>query len=120
MTELTKSLDKYPIQKGFNLLGLELSDLELNELQYKKYISLESRDLSEIGTLFILAAALSAANSGNIKKTITFRDLIKAATESVGCSGIPIYCWNSNSAGKCYLYLTLVASKPAIRTYCES
>jgi hypothetical protein len=93
---------------------LALSHSELNELESGKLVSLEDRSLGEIGAVFILASALAAANSG--KKTITFRDLPQAATDSGCCSGIPIYCWNSESSGKIYLCLTIVDGKPAIRT----
>ena len=120
MSELTQNLDIFAIQKGLNLLGLEISELELNELQCGNHISLEGRGLSEIGSFFILAAALSASNLGKAIKTITFRDLPKAATESTCCSGIPLYCWNSDQLGKRCLYLTLVDGKPAVRTCCES
>lgn len=120
MSEVTQNPITPKIRKYFNLLGLDLSESELSEFQSKNYISLEGRDLSEIGSVFILAAALSSANSGNSKKNITFQDLGKEVTESAYCSGIPICCWNSEPTGKYCLYLTLVASQPAVRIYCES
>lgn len=98
------------IQKGINLLGLKISPSELNELQTGNIISLEGRGLSEIGAVFILAEALSAVNS---VKSITFGDLPKVATTS-RCSGIPIYCWNSDDC-KCCILLTLVDGNPAIK-----
>ncbi|MBR8840329.1 MAG: hypothetical protein DSM106950_41660 [Stigonema ocellatum SAG 48.90 = DSM 106950] len=113
---MTNSSSNSTMKKGADLLGLTLSYSELNELQSGKHISLEDRSLSEIGSVFILASALAAANSDKTKKTITFRDLPEAATDSKCCSGIPIYCWNSGSSGKICLYLTLVNGKPAIRT----
>ena len=120
MSELTQNSITPKVRKYFNLLGLDLSESELSELQSKNYISLKSRGLSEVGSVFILAAALSAANSGNSRKSITFQDLVKKVTESTYCSGIPICCWNSEPTGKCCLYLTLVAGQPAVRIYCES
>lgn len=120
MSTSTQSLDNSTIHKALNLLGLEFSESELNELQSRNYISLEGKDLSEIGTVFILATALSSAISGKTKETITFQDLMKAVTESTSFSGIPIYCWNFGLAGKSCLYLTLVAGKPAVSIYSES
>lgn len=119
MAELTQTADTFKMQKGVSLLGLALSESELNELWLGNYISLEGRSLSEIGSLFILAAALSAINSGKTKKTVTFQDLLKVVTESARCPGIPIYCW-CDCFGKRCLYLTLVDGKPAILTNCES
>ena len=106
--------------KSLNLLGLSLSDSEVNELTSGNTVSLESRSLGEIGSLFILASALSASNFGKAKKTITFKDLPQVASEFPGCSGIPISSWNLESPlGKCFLYLTLADNKPALRTYFE-
>lgn len=117
MLELTTRSGNSTMNKGANLLGLTLSYFELNELESGKHVSLEDRSLSEIGSVFILASALAATHSG--KKTITFGDLPEAATDSECCSGIPIYCWNSESSGKICLCLTLVDGKPAIRTCCH-
>ena len=100
------------IQKGFSLLGLKVSDIELNELQHGNSISLESRRLSEIGSVLILAEALSSLHS---VKNITFKDLPKIVTESLSCSGIPVHRWNDDILGKCYLLLTLVDGKPAFK-----
>lgn len=100
------------IQKGIHRLGLKISESELNELNHGKTISLESRCLSEIGSIFILAEALSAVHA--VKK-ITFRDLPNVVERSLGCSGVPIHCWNSDLLGKCCLVLTLEDGKPAVR-----
>ncbi|AFZ56830.1 hypothetical protein H6G54_14880 [Anabaena cylindrica FACHB-243] len=100
------------IQKGFNLLGLKVSDIELNELQHGNIISLEDRRLSEIGSVLILAEALSSLHS---VKNITFKDLPEVVTESLTCSGIPVHRWNCDMLGKCYLMLTLVDGKPAFK-----
>lgn len=118
MLEQKVSLNNF--RKSLDLLGLCLSESEVNELSSGNIVSLESRSLGEIGSLFILAAALSASNFGSTKKTITFQDLPQAVSEFPGCSGIPISSWNLDSAfGKCCLYLTLVDGKPALRTYCD-
>jgi hypothetical protein len=120
MSELMQSINHHKIQKSLNLLGLKLSETELNELKTGKTVSLEGRGLSEIGSLFILASALSTSILGKTKNTITFRDLPEAVTESTCCSGIPIYCWNCDPPyRKCCLYLTLVHGKPAVQTCCE-
>lgn len=100
------------IQKGFNLLGLKVSDIELNQLQHGNIVSLESRRLSEIGSVLILAEALSSLHS---VKNITFNDLPKVVTESLSCSGIPVHRWNDDILGKCYLLLTLLDGKPAFK-----
>jgi hypothetical protein len=100
------------IQKGINLVGLKISEAELNELKSGNTISLEGRGLSEIGSVFILAEALSARN---LVKAITFQDLPKVFIQSSSCSGVPIYLWNSDLLGKCCLLLTLVNGKPAFK-----
>lgn len=120
MPALGYSLDISTIQKGLNYIGLKLSDSELNELQSGNPISITSRGLGEIGSIFILAAAVSTWNSGNIKKTIAFQDLRKVLTDSAPCSGLPIYCWDSSSASKCCLYLNLLNGVLTVRIGCES
>lgn len=120
MYEVINYSGNSPISKGINLIGLELSCSEMNELKSGNYISLAGRSLSEIGSVFILASALAAVNSGKTKKTITFQDLPEAVTDSACCAGIPIYCWDSGNSGKSYLYLTLVDGEPAVRICCHS
>jgi hypothetical protein len=100
------------IQKGIHRLGLKISEAELNELKGGKTISLASRRLSEIGSIFILAEALCAIHS--VKK-ITFGDLPNVVTGSLNCSGVPIHCWTSDVLGKSCLVLTLEDGKPAVR-----
>ncbi len=114
MSYLTQNLETGEIQKAINRLGLTLSEAEINDIQVGKNISLESRCLSEIGSLFILASAISAANLGKKMNNITFRDLPEAVHNSTSCTGIPIYSWDSETLGKCSLYLTLVNGKPGI------
>ncbi|NEQ86028.1 MAG: hypothetical protein F6K26_39875 [Moorea sp. SIO2I5] len=108
------------IKKGLNRLGLNASDPEIYELNLGNAISLESRELSEIGSVFIMASAVCPLNGRKPKKQITFGDLPKAVQESACCSGIPIYCWQSDEAGKRCLYLTVVNGHPAIRTCCQA
>jgi hypothetical protein len=112
MSELMQSLETHEVQKATKLLGLKISETELNELKSGNFISLENRGLSEIGSVFILAEALSNLNSFN---KITFRDLPEVITESSRCSGIPTYYWNSEHFGKCCLLLTIVDGKPALK-----
>ncbi len=112
MSKFSQTLDCYKIQKGIHLLGLDISESELKELLSGNSISLESRGLSEIGLLFILAEALSASNSFN---NVTFRDLSEVITEDLSSPGIPIFCWNSE-LGRCCLYLALVNGQPALKT----
>lgn len=112
ISESTPSLEDHEIQKGINLLGLNISEFELNQLKSGNTISLEGRLLSEIGSVFILAEALAAVNS---VKNITFRDLMEVVTGFSYCSGVPIYCWDFNLFVNCCLILTLVDGKPAVR-----
>ena len=107
------------IKKGLNRLGLTLSESELHELELGNTVSLEGIGLSEIGSIFILASAVYAVNLGKTKAPITFRDLPKVVKDSACCSGISIYCWNSDSIEKRCLYLTLVGGNPAICTCCS-
>lgn len=116
MSDQTSSSDSPQLQKNLNLLGLKLTDSELNEVQVGSEISLEDRSLGEIGSVFILAAALSAANSKNPRKPVTFRDLIQSLNESNDCQGIPIVCWNCSAQGRRCLYLTFSEGKPTLRT----
>ncbi|MGB3402677.1 MAG: hypothetical protein WBA77_08295 [Microcoleaceae cyanobacterium] len=104
------------IKKGLGRLGLNFSDPELYELNLGNTITLESRALSEIGSIFIMASAVCPLSGSKPKKQITFGDLPKAVQESACCSGVPIYCWESEEAGKRCLYLTVVNGHPAIRT----
>lgn len=115
MSELTSTPTMNEIDKGLHLLGLSLSEIELYELNIGQTISLETRSLAEIGSMFILAAALSAVNLGKTKKAVTFGDLPQIVNESANCPGIPIYCWISDILNKKCLYLTLVDGKPALR-----
>lgn len=119
MFELTVKSGEPAISKGANLLGLNLSYSELNELQSGNHISLETRSLSEIGSLFIMVSALADINAGKTRTDVTFGDLPKSKSDSQCCSGIPIYCWESNSQKIC-LFLTMVDGKPAINTCCHS
>lgn len=112
MSHSQQSLEFTEIQKAINLFGLKFSEVELYELKFGNTVSLESNRLSEIGSIFILAEAISATNS---VKNITFRDLLEIMTESSHSSGLPIHYWNSDLLGKCCLLLTLVDNKPAVR-----
>jgi len=114
MLESTLNLEAGNIQKAVNLVGLKISDAELNELKSGNNISLESRGLSEIGSVFILAEAILRANLVTVKG-VTFCDLQKAMEDFSQHSGIPISCWDSETSGKCCLLLTLVNGKPAIK-----
>lgn len=114
----TKILEINELQKGLKRVGLTLTESELSELNIGSTIPLEGMELSEIGSVFILASAISVLNLGKPKKPITFRELPQAFEES-GCCGIPIYCWNSDFLRKRCLYLTLVDGKPAVCTCCK-
>lgn len=110
----TSSNNTKELNKGLQLVGLNFSDYELDKLQTQQIISIEDKSLSEIGSVFILAAAISSVNLGNPKNKFTFRDLLKVVDNSGYTSGIPIYYWEDESLIKKCLYLTLVKGKPAI------
>ncbi|MBL1200210.1 MAG: hypothetical protein FWK04_14220 [Nostoc sp. GBBB01] len=114
MLETTMNLETCDIQKAVKILGLEISDGELDELKSGNNISLTSRDLSEIGSVFILAEAILRTKVIKVKN-VTFDDLEKVTEDFSQHSGIPIYCWDSETSGKCCLLLTLVDGKPNIR-----
>lgn len=103
------------ITKGFSLLGLNLSEIELKNLQSGKIISLETRNLSEIGSAFILATALFHKHSENPKKTLIFKDIFPSDLLSSINGGIPVYCWTTESFEQCCLYLTLLHGIPSVK-----
>ncbi|MEH2154756.1 hypothetical protein [Nostoc sp.] len=103
------------IRKGIERIGLSISEGEINALRFGKTISLEDRGLGELGSLFILVSALSQPLLGKLHKTLTFQDLLGKVTDSAPCSGVPIYAWNAEDTSRCYLYLTTIEGKPAIR-----
>ena len=119
MNQPDRILDMDELKKGLQRVGLSLTESELNELDFGHIISLEKMDLGTIGSLFILASAASALNLGKSKRSIVFQDLPKMTQDYQGCSGIPIYCWSSDFAGKRCLYLTVVEGKPAVRVCCN-
>jgi hypothetical protein len=94
------------LQRSLNLLGLNISESELDKLMSGNILSLEDRSLSEIGSVFILAEALSAINS---VKSVTFQELLEC------CPGISICCWNSDLFDNYCLLLTFVDGKPALK-----
>jgi hypothetical protein len=112
MSEVKENLEKASIHKVINLIGLKLSDCELNELQSGNYVSLEGRKLGEIGSIFILIEALFSLSKTGQK--ISFYDLPKVTEKSEQRLGIPIYYWNDISSIKYCLHLALLDSKPAI------
>jgi hypothetical protein len=120
MSQSTLIAETNEIRKALNRVGLNISDAEINQILQEKQISLTSRDLSEIGSLFILASAISAINCGKSKKTLTFEDLPEKIGDSISCMGIPLYFWHSDLFGRCGLYLTLVNGKPGIATCYEN
>ncbi|WP_013334438.1 hypothetical protein [Gloeothece verrucosa] len=103
------------LKKGLNRIGVNLSELHLNQLYSGESVSLEHLELSQIGSIFILVSAVSAVHSGRSKQQITFKDLPKSVQECADCSGVPIYCWFRTEHQKSCLYFTLIDGKPAIR-----
>lgn len=100
------------LEEVLAILGLQLSDSELNRLQDKKLVSLEGLTLADLGTVLILASAISSQKFK--QQNISFRDLLIFNGTS-NTIGIPLYCWeNKNSATKTYLRLTFFTGNPAI------
>jgi hypothetical protein len=113
-------LESHELRRGINRIGLNLSDLELQALEQGNSVSLEGRGLSEIGSMFIMAAAVAAINLGKPRTLLKFSDLPTLVEpdippENASCPGIPIYCWLSNLDKKCCVYLTLTDSKPVLK-----
>lgn len=104
------------LQKGLYRVGLKLSESEVNELNVGNIVSLKTLGLGEIGSVFILAAAVCHCKLSKDKKPITFQDLPTVGQDYNCCAGIPIYCWESDSFGKRCLHLTLIDGLPALRT----
>lgn len=94
------------------ILGLQLSDSQLNHLYDKKMLSLEHFTLADLGMFLVLASAI---NSQKFKqKNSSFRDLL-IFNETSNSLGIPLYCWDhQNSLTKTYLRLTFFTGSPAI------
>ena len=120
MYQSTQIPETVQIKQGLKRVGLDISDSELQEILSGKPVSLESRCLSEIGSLFILASAISTITFGKNNKYITLKDLPEHITEIPSCQGIPLYSWTSDSLGQCCLHLSLVSGKPGIVTYCQN
>jgi hypothetical protein len=113
-------LESHELRRGINRIGLNLSDLELQALEQGNSVSLEGRGLSEIGSMFIMAAAVAAINLGKPRTLLKFSDLPTLVEpnippENASCPGIPIYCWLSDLDKKRCVYLTLTDSKPVLQ-----
>ena len=103
------------LQTELQRIGLKLSESQFDQLNIGNAISLENVSLSEIGSAFIVGSTLFSLNLGKNKKT-TFGDLLTTFLDGDACTGIPIYCWNSDLIyGKRYLCLTVVNGVPSFR-----
>lgn len=111
MSNSTQNREMNQIKKAIGRLGLKLSESELIELELGKTISLAGRRLSEIGSIFILAEALSGLHS---VENMTFQDLLEVVAEPSSYSGIPIYHWDSEILGQRCFLLTMLDGKPAV------
>jgi len=102
-----------PLRATLDRLGLQLSEEELLALADGDRVSLARRDLSEIGSLFILAAAISPFSTGKPRRKIAFADLPQDGLSPAAGPGLPLSCWQDES-GKYCLYLTIAASCPSL------
>lgn len=106
----TEGLKK--IEQALGILGLKISDSQLNRLYDEKLLSLEYLTLSDLGTLLLLANAISSHKFE--QKTYCFRDLL-ILNKNSNFLGIPLYCLSTQSSSKkTYLRLTFLAGNPAI------
>ena len=120
MSQSTFLIDEtQEIKNALTRVGLNISETEVNQILQQQRFSLEDRKLSELGSLFILASAVSATKFGKTKKHLTFEDLPAKIEDSTPCMGIPLYFWHSERLGRCGLYLTLVNGKPGLATCYE-
>jgi len=110
------SKDTCQIESALTRIGVKLTELQLENLKEGLPVSLEHLSLGEIGSIFILAAAVSAINLGQSKTRITFSDLPRAIPGCSNCAGLPIYCWLVDEFTKYSLYLTLMEGKLMIST----
>ena len=113
-------LEPNELRRGINRIGLNLSESEFNALVQGNSVDLEGRGLSEIGSIFIMAAAVAPLNLGKPRTLLKFSDLPTLVEpdippENASCPGIPIYCWLSDLDKKCCVYLTLTDSKPVLK-----
>jgi hypothetical protein len=113
-------LEPNELRRGINRIGLNLSESEFKALEQGNSVSLESRGLGEIGSMFIMAAAVAALNLGKPITPLKFSDLPTLVeqnipSENASCPGIPIYCWLSDLDKKRCVYLTLTDSKPVLQ-----
>ena len=120
MSQSTLTAETSEIKKALQRFGLNISEAEVNLILQERQISLQGRGLSEIGSLFILASAISASSFGKPKRKFTFEDLPEKTSDVNACIGIPLYFWHSSSFGHCGLYLTLVNGKPGLSTCYDS
>ena len=73
MSQSTFLIDEtQEIKNALTRVGLNISETEVNQILQQQRFSLEDRKLSELGSLFILASAVSATKFGKTKKHLTF------------------------------------------------
>lgn len=110
------------IHQGVKSLGLNLTEKELASLQSGNLVLLEQRRLSEIGSIFILAAALCPLNSDQKRKTPLFLDIYASEQPASNQQGIPVYCWSKKPSERACLYLFLANGIPSCQivvTFCQ-
>lgn len=94
-----RSVDRESIHKVLNYLGLTLLEIELDELEAGNCVRLGGRNLSDLGSLFIIVSALLTKNLGKSNKpSITFHDLPQVNADSNYLVGVPIYSWTDTVA----------------------
>lgn len=109
--------DCVELRKGLKRIGLTLSESQFQQLCTATMVSLEEMELAEVGSTFILAAAVSGNHLERKSRKITFADLVKFISNAHLCSGLPISCWSDQNNRSNCLYLTLIGGKLALCVY---
>lgn len=104
MIKIAQDLKVDDIQKIGDLIGLSFSESELKMLATGNFVSLKSRGLSEIGSVLILAEALSNVMSASMSDSLKISE---DSGESIYSSEVPIYCWKARNLTKHCLFLTV-------------
>ncbi|MFM6279831.1 MAG: hypothetical protein ACKN9K_15915, partial [Dolichospermum sp.] len=108
------------LQQQLNGIGLVLSESQFSDLNRGKIVLLEDLELSQLGSIFIMAAAFFAKNQTIDKTAITFKDLPKKAHDCSSCPGIPLCCCPCQFTEQIHcVYLSFINGIPALKICCH-
>jgi hypothetical protein len=91
------------IEKATQMLGITLSESDLEILKSGSILSLSSKNLAEIGTALILAQSIASIRS--VKNSYSLQDLINEDTLSSDVTGLPIFCWSYQDCEYCLVFV---------------